>query len=148
MNNKPGKLIKVDLRETWRNEFLPKFLRHHGTGMPGREILKTDVDQLNATNILSRSNRLRNDPRYSQLPESYEILCELAHLNMLQNFLLTTYDEKRPKMLRWEYGSEALTRAMKFTGEPMMLASEGAVESINSFQAPFGMAPMVSADLV
>jgi hypothetical protein len=67
---------------------------------------------------------------------------------MLQNFLLTTYDETRPRILRWAYDSAALAKAIAFTAEPMVLAGEGAMDLINRLQAPFGTGPMVSSDLL
>jgi len=130
-----------------RNDFLPKLLKYYGAGMPEREILTGDVEALQATNILTRMKKMCEDSRYAHLADSYEILCELAHPNMLQNFLLTTYDEKRPKILRWAYDSEALKKALALTAKPMALASEATMELIDTLQPPFGIGTIVPADL-
>jgi hypothetical protein len=128
-----------------RHSFLKDLLRNFGSGPLNREVSQDDLDKLTATNILTRLKRLEKQPTYSQLANAYEVLCELTHPNMLQNFLLVTYDEKKPQILRWACGSVALKRAITLTAEPMVLAAEEALKTIDSIEAPFGMGPVVRA---
>jgi hypothetical protein len=103
-----------------------------------RDFAEEDVKPLKANRVGKRLDRLSKVREYSEVREEYNRLCEVLHPNMNQSLLLMRPHPEREGDVRFARDELVLERVLGMTIEPMGIAVEGTITSLNSINWPFG----------
>jgi hypothetical protein len=103
-----------------------------------RQIVEGDFKPLTASNVLTRLDRLSRVARYSACRQEYDHLCEVLHPNMGQSLVLMRPHPERDGDVRFARDRLVLERLMETTSEPMAIATDGTISSLNAVEWPFG----------
>jgi hypothetical protein len=103
-----------------------------------------DLKTLDATNTLTRLQRLTKDGTHSKMYEEYERLCEFAHPNWGMNMAFLVAHPTDDRLSRLSLMDvNPFQRALHIAAEPMNRAASATIDAFVALEAPFG-APTVT----